>query len=151
MNTYKKRFVAKPQELTSTPVRVQYVEQASATPVAENVIGECPECGSPLLGLEDRITCSRAQAGCIFTITVRDFEDVLNGSLSPFLVEVVTNTMSYQELLHDMGSYSERRFSTEYEGLMECNVGLDFWIVKDHSGSWTIGVALEQGFADDEA
>jgi hypothetical protein len=111
----------------------------------------CPECGNPVLGLEDRITCSRAEeAGCNFTITVKEFENTLYASLSPFLVEVLTNVTSSQELLHDMGRSPERKTAMEFESLMECNVGIDLWVVKDYADVWTIGIAYKQYFADDE-
>lgn len=150
MNTYKKNFIPKSRELTNNPVRVKYVEQASATPVAENVIGVCPECGSPLLGLEDRITCSRVEAGCIFTITVEEFENILHASLSSYLINVLTNVMSLRELLHDLGRLPERKFGMEFESLLECNVGIDLWIVKDYADVWTVGIAYEQYFGEDE-
>ena len=150
MNTYEKPFCAKSREITGTPLRVKYVNQSNADPVVGKVIGVCPECGNPLLGLEDRITCSRAKdAGCIFTITDKEFEGALYGSLSPFLVEILINTMSYQEFLHDLGSSPERKFGIEYESLMECSVYIELRAVKDNDGSWTIGIAYKQYFADD--
>ena len=149
MNDCKNPCFTRSRDLNVTPHRVKYVNQASATPVVGKVLGVCPECGNPLLGLDDRITCSRAKdAGCIFTITDKEFEGALYGSLSAFLVEVLINTMSYQELLHDLGSSPEKKFGIEFESLMECNVGIDLWVVKDNDGSWTIGIAYKQYFAD---
>jgi len=150
MNDCKNPCFTRSRDLNVTPHRVKYVNQASATPVVGKVLGVCPECGNPLLGLEDRITCSRAKdAGCIFTITDKEFEGALYGSLSPFLVEILINTMSYQEFLHDLGSSPERKFGIEYESLMECSVYIELRVVKDDDGSWTIGIAYKQYFADD--
>ena len=112
----------------------------------------CPECGNPVLTLEDRICCSRAEeAGCKFSITINELESALYGSLSPFIAEIVIDcTGGSKEILHWMWSSSDKKFSTEFESLMECNVGIDLWIVKVYDGLWTIGIAYKQYFADDE-
>ncbi len=152
MNTYEKPFCAKSRELTDTPPRVKYVNQSSAAPGVGKVIGVCPECGNPLLGLEDHITCSRAKdAGCIFTIFVKELEVALYDSLSTFLVEILTDVRNFQELLHDMGSSHKKEFWIDLESLIECSVYIELRIVKDRAGTWTIGVTCESNnFASDK-